>query len=115
MKRLPGCYLNDAGKTAWPTRARAAMRLARPLPGRTCDTFGLGYFHVGLSSDFKDLLAGPLAPPGLAQRDEQGVELFYNARLTPWCHLSGDVQIVQPSTKIVDTTILAGVRLKIDF
>jgi porin len=85
------------------------------IPGRTCDTFGLGYFHVGLSSDFKDLLAGPLAPPGLAQRDEQGIELFYNARLTPWCHLSGDVQIVQPSTKTVDTTILAGVRLTMDF
>ena len=85
------------------------------IPGRNRDTFGLGYFRVGLSSDFKNLLGGPLAPPGLAQRDEQGVELFYNAGLTPWCHLSGDLQIVQPSTIAVDTTILVGVRLKIDF
>jgi porin len=85
------------------------------IPGRSRDTFGLGYFRVGLSSDFKELLGGPLAPRGLAQHDEQGVELFYNARLTPWCHLSGDMQIVEPSTKIVDTTILTGMRLKIDF
>ena len=60
------------------------------------------------------LIGGPLAPPGLAQRDEQGVELFYNASLTPWCHFSGDLQIVQPSTKAVDTTVLIGARLKID-
>ena len=85
------------------------------VPGRNRDTFGLGYFHVGLSNDFKNLLSGPLAPPGLAQRDEQGVELFYNAGLTPWCHLSGDMQIVQPSTIALDTTILVGARLKIDF
>ena len=84
------------------------------IPGRNRDTFGLGYFHVGLSDNFKNLLGGPLAPPGLAQRDEQGVELFYNASLTPWCHFSGDLQIVQPSTKAVDTTVLIGARLKID-
>ena len=85
------------------------------IPGREADTFGVSYFHLGLSSDFKDLLAGPLAPPGLAQRDEQGSELFYNAALTPWCHLTADLQIVQPSTKNLDTTVLAGARLKVDF
>ena len=85
------------------------------IPGREADTFGVSYFHIGLSSDFKDLLAGPLAPPGLAQRDEQGSELFYNAALTPWCHLTADLQLVQPSTKNLDTTVLAGARLKVDF
>ena len=85
------------------------------IPGRQRDTFGLGYFHVGLSNDFKDLLAGPLAPPGLAQRDEQGVELFYNASLKRWCHLTSDLQIVQPSTINLDTTVLVGMRLMIEF
>jgi porin len=60
-------------------------------------------------------LAGPPAPSGLAQRDEQGIELYYNAALTPWCHLSADLQIVTPSTKDLDTTVLVGGRLKIDF
>jgi porin len=85
------------------------------IPGREHDSFGVGYFRIGLSSDFKNLLGGSLAPPGLAQRDEQGVELFYNAALTPWCHLTGDLQIVEPSTKNLHTTVLAGMRLKIDF
>ena len=85
------------------------------IPGRQRDTFGLGYFHVGLSNDFKDLLASPLAPPGLAQRDEQGVELFYNASLKRWCHLTSDLQIVEPSTINLDTTVLVGMRLMVEF
>ena len=82
---------------------------------RRHDTLGAAYFHVGLSSDFKSLLAQPTAPPGLEQRDEQGVELFYNAELTPWCHLSSDLQFVQPSTKDLNNTVVFGMRLKFDF
>ena len=85
------------------------------IPGRDRDTLGLGFFHMGISDDFKQLLSGPSAPPGLAQRDEQGVELYYNAAITPWCHLSADLQIVTPSTKALDTSVLVGGRLKIDF
>lgn len=85
------------------------------LPGRQCDTFGLGYFHVGLSNEFKALLSGPLAPPGLAQRDEQGVELFYNTSLKRWCRLTSDLQIVQPSTIALDTTVVVGMRLEMGF
>jgi porin len=85
------------------------------IPGREHDTLGLGYFHIGISDDFKQLLSASPAPPGLAQRDEQGVELYYNAAITPWCHLSADLQIVTPSTKDLDTTVLVGGRLKIDF
>jgi porin len=85
------------------------------IQGRERDTFGAACFCVGLSSDFKSLLSSPLAPPGLAQQDEVGVELFYNASLTPWCYLTGDLQIVSPSTINVDTTVLAGLRLKMSF
>jgi porin len=58
---------------------------------------------------------GSSSAPGLAQRDEQGVELYYNAALTPWCHLTADLEVVQPSTKRFDTAVIAGTRLKIDF
>jgi porin len=85
------------------------------IPGREGDTAGLGYFHMGISSEFKQLLGAPPAPPGLAQRDEQGVELYYQAALTRWCHLAADLQIVAPSTKNLDTTVLIGGRLMIDF
>jgi porin len=85
------------------------------VPGRQQDTIGIGYFHVGLSDEFKRLLSGPLAPPGLAQRDEQGVEMFYNASLARWCHLTFDMQFVEPSTRDLETAILVGARLKADF
>ncbi len=82
------------------------------LPSREHDTVGVAYFHIGVSDEVKDLLA---SQPGIAQRDEQGVELYYNAALSPWCHLTADLQVAQPSTKAFDTAVLAGSRLKIDF
>ena len=85
------------------------------IPGRDRDTLGLGFFHIGISGDFKELLAGPPAPSGLAQRDEQGIEFYYNAALTRWCRLTADLQIVTPSTKQVEATVLIGGRLKIEF
>ena len=85
------------------------------IPGRKHDTFGVAWFYLGLSEEFKSLLAGPLAPPGLAQEDELGVDLFYNVPLTPWCHLTSDLQVVRPSTENIDTTVLAGLRLKVSF
>src|SRR5207248_4447405 len=82
------------------------------VPNREHDTIGVAYFHIGVSDEVKDLLA---SQPGLAQRDEQGVELYYNAALSAWCHLTADLQVAQPSTKAFDTAVLVGTRLKIDF
>jgi porin len=82
------------------------------VPSREHDTMGVAYFHIGVSDEVKDLLA---SQPGLAQRDEQGVDLYYNAALSPWCHLTADLQVAQPSTKAYDTAVLAGIRLKVDF
>ena len=80
------------------------------FPGRPLDTFGVGYFYVGLSSQFKSLLN-----PVLPQQDETGVELFYNLAITPWCRLTADLQVARPSTRIYDTVIIPGLRLQIVF
>ncbi|MEI4896876.1 carbohydrate porin, partial [Klebsiella pneumoniae] len=50
-----------------------------PLPGRSADSWGVGYYYLGTSSVLRQSL-GPLAPSG----NEQGVELFYNAAITNW-------------------------------
>jgi porin len=86
-----------------------------PFRARPNDTFGIGYFYTGLSDDFKDLLNGPLVGQLLRQRDEQGVELFYNLAVTPYCHLTADLQVVAPSTRRFDTAVVPGARLKLDF
>ncbi len=80
------------------------------LRGRTFDTFGLGYYYLGLSENLKNL-ARPITPI----RDEFGVELFYNYAITPWCRLTPNFQVARPSMTRFDTTILAGLRLQLLF
>ncbi len=78
-----------------------------PLPGRDGDILGVGFYDLGLSSQFKNLA------PGF--RDETGVELFYNLRIAPGCHLTPDFQILHPGLAPVATAFILGLRLKIDF
>jgi porin len=76
------------------------------IPGRDNDTFGIGYFYVGLSDD----LPNPFDIPD----DSQGAEFFYNFEVTPWLHITPDFQIIDPSLKRLDTAYIAGIRVKID-
>lgn len=81
-----------------------------PIPGRKLDTFGVAYYYLGFSDDFKDV-ARAITPV----RDEHGLELFYDVALTPSYHLSADVQVITPAQESEDTSLVFGVRLKIDF
>ena len=45
----------------------------------------------------------------------QGAELFYNIGVTPWFHLTPDVQIIKPASERVDTAVVVGFRAKADF
>jgi porin len=78
-----------------------------PLPGREGDTLGVGFYHLGPSTQAKTSV------PGL--RDEQGVELYYNIRIAPGCHLTPDLQLLHPGLAPVDNAVVFGVRLKLDF
>ncbi|QVL30750.1 carbohydrate porin [Telmatocola sphagniphila] len=80
-------------------------------PYATKDTFGLGYFYLGLSGPIK----GTLALAGLNVRDEQGFELFYNCAVTPWFHLTPDVQLVLPTQSKQEAACVIGLRAKLDF
>ena len=48
-------------------------------------------------------------------RDERGVELFYNVGVTPWCHITTDLQVITPLLELADTSLVLGLRAKIDF
>jgi porin len=80
------------------------------LPCREFDTFGVGFFYLGLSSEFK-----ALAAPILPQQDEYGVELFYNIAMTRWCRVTADLQVARPSTVGFDTAVIPGLRMEIVF
>jgi len=78
------------------------------ISGREDDRMGIGYFYSGLSEEFKSLL------PALALDDLQGAEIYYNAAVTPWFHLTADLQFVEPAFSRNDTAVVVGLRGKID-
>ena len=81
-----------------------------PISGRTGDLWVVGYFRNSLSRHLTDGLK-----PLLSLRDEQGVEIFYNFAVTPWLHITADVQVVRPYLADYPEAIFAGVRTNIKF
>ncbi len=76
--------------------------------GRDQDRAGVGYFYEGLSSNFKQLVS-----PVADVEDVQGVEIYYNAAITPWFHLTADLQIIDNENAEDDTAIILGLRANI--
>jgi len=76
------------------------------VPGRDRDRFGIGYYLLNLSDDLPALLGVDA---------EQGVELFYNIEVTPWLHITPDLQvIVDPGGGFQNrqTAIVYGLRVQ---
>lgn len=90
--------------------------------GRPDDRFGVGYYYINISNpelitpfgDFRFL------------RDEHGIEAFYNFALTPWAHLTPDVQVIRgaqvqtlaplsANRKDIQTSTTLALRLGINF
>ena len=113
-KRMWGLFgklgISDGDPNPVRWNAGGGVGGASPIPGRTRDTFGVGFYHVGISGVLKRI-AMPLTP----LRNEQGLELYYNARVTPWFQFTPDLQIIEPFQKDVDTAIVVGFRAKLDF
>lgn len=81
-----------------------------PIAGRSADTFGIGYYYTGLSGALKDF-----APVLLPLGDEQGGELYYRIAATPWCQVTPNLQIIEPFRDRVDSSLLVGLRARVDF
>jgi porin len=81
-----------------------------PLPGRSSDSWGLAYYFLGTSSVLRQTL-GPDAPGS----HEQGVELYYNAKVTDWFVMTGDIQGIEPALHGSRSAFLFGLRANINF
>jgi len=46
---------------------------------------------------------------------DHGFEIFYNVAVTPWCHITPDLQVITPTLGLAETSIVLGLRTKIDF
>lgn len=80
------------------------------IPCRSHDKWGAGFYHYSVSSDLKKSVS-----PAVALDDEEGVEIFYNAAVTPWFNLGANIQIIDPSLNQRGTAIFCGLRSSIQF
>jgi porin len=78
------------------------------IPCRDNDTFGLGYYYTKIK---EDRLTGILNIDDHAQ----GFEAYYNLAITPAAHITLDVQAIAPASKNLDTAIILGARLFLNF
>lgn len=81
-----------------------------PIDGRKEDTWGLGWYMNSVSDEL-----GPVVTAFLGVDDGQGVEAFYNYEVTPWFHLTSDIQYIHPSARNrADDAMVVAFRAKID-
>ena len=107
---LTSLGLSDGNPNPIRWGGTVAVQAQGLVSDRPADTMGVSYFYTGLSSEFKSL-GGPL----IDLQDVQGVELYYNVAVTPWFHLTADLQVVEPADTAKDTAVVMGLRGKIDF
>lgn len=87
--------------------ANLALVGASPIRSRASDIIGIGYYHLGVSS------LPILTTLGLGA--ENGVELFYNMAVTPWFHVTPDLQVLDPAQRHTATALLVGIRARVSF
>jgi porin len=71
---------------------------------------GVSGWYNGMANDFINLAA----IAGAAVQDNWGLELYYNREMTPWFHLTGDLQVLENSNPAADTSLVLGMRGIID-
>jgi porin len=81
------------------------------VPNREKDRMGIGGFYNQLSSELKDLTS----TVGIDLENVWGVELYYNAEITPCMHITGDIQFVNNQNQSDSTAVILGLRAVIDF
>jgi len=81
------------------------------VPNREKDRMGAGAFYNQLSSNFKDLTSSV----GVELRNIWGAEIYYNAEISPWFHVTPNIQLVSNQNESDSTAVILGVRAVIDF
>lgn len=80
------------------------------IPGRPDDKLGIGLFHLATSQTLKDELA-----PYYELGNESGIEMFYTLAVTPWLHVTGDLQYVNPAPSNVRNGVFVGIGSSVKF
>ncbi len=89
----------------------ASVEATGLLPGREKDKAGVGSLYNQLTSELKEdftFLGGGL-------QDTWGTEVYYNIEITPWMHLTPNLQVIQNQNKVDDPGVIVGFRAVINF
>lgn len=81
-----------------------------PWDERPADRMGIGYFRFSMAPRVRNVLATRLPVD-----DEQGVELYYTAQLSPALRLTAHAQLIDPVVNAAPVAAYAGLRAKADF
>lgn len=86
--------------------------IAGSVPGhqRPDDRFGIGYFRFSMAARVEDALVSRLPVS-----DEQGVEIYYMAQVSPHLRLTANAQLVDPVVTSAPAAVYLGLRAKADF
>jgi porin len=103
--------VSDADTSPFSVTGSIAWEAFGMMDCRPHDRMGVGYFYSGLNGAFKDLFL----LSGNTLDDLHGCELYYNAAITPWFHLTADLQVIDPAQQANDTAIVLALRAKLDF
>jgi porin len=88
----------------------AGVAGAPPWDERPADRMGIGYFRFSMAQRVKEVLATRLPVD-----DEQGVELYYTAQLSPVWRLTAHGQLIDPVVNAAPVAAYVGLRAKADF
>jgi porin len=83
------------------------------IPCRKHDQFGIGYYYLWATTPQRPVDHGLV--DNVFADNAQGFEMFYEIAITPWMHLTPDLQVIRPTAEGVDTAWVAGLRLELKF
>jgi porin len=101
--------LSDGNPNPIQWSAMTSIQAQGFIESRPLDSAGVSFFYTGLSDDFKRL-----ASPLVDVENPYGSEVYYNFGVTPWFHLTTDLQVINPGESSNDTAIVVGLRGKLD-
>ncbi len=111
LRLYTGWSISDGDPAFGKFGGVASLEAMGMLFGRDQDRAGVGLFYNELSRDFKRLTE----IAGADVDDIWGGELYYNYEVTPWFHLTGDLQVVQGANSAADPAVILGLRGVLDF
>jgi porin len=110
IRGFTGWSVSDGDPSFAKWTINATLEATGVLFDREKDRAGIGGYYVGMSNDFKNLVPRVISDT----QDGWGVELYYNAEITPWFHVTGDLQVVQGENRDDDPAVILGLRAVID-